>query len=1028
MSLDNYANVESQINEEIAQTPPVTASYGSIFVFGTAPQGECNVPTKFDPSTVQDLMGSVPLDTDSFATSVVRGAYEIYKSKTNKDTAIFMVRVGSASAPKISLYENDRFTTGALSYTLDSDGVLSESFRIKGLIQGLTLEGADVVVTGDSDSSSETYLCPTHIRITLPDGSTASWNLSVNTSLPGVVTKVSKLVSLINAVPAFQNKIRAEYTPLEKTVSLTIAGTSAAKTKLYDIEDTGLNRSWGDKLVSVASAYYEKEVSFEIASGESVAELPVEVEKNLEGGSSITDFIYESSDETALVINAQNEGDTSAVVSLLCSGTTGWDPAYSIKGNATHGWDLTVQKIPNGSTAVTVPEYTTYTRAATAGAGGAAVVTMASVANLANGMPVTGTRIPSNTTVSSVNSVSKEVTLSNNITEAAYTETVTFSKSVSVSDVARTTTSDTITVPSASTTLWAGMVVTGTGIPTTPSSTVILEISGTTVRLSALPTSESSTALTFTGTRSETCSLTGHSTTFTVAAGSFYGTGTVTAASAHITSGTSVTVSSNTVTLGTAVSDTSLTGDLVFRAVNPNWSVNTTTGALTINNASGFSIGDQYLASYRFRVVYTEAKTRSEILDGDPRVYFVYGDQIIFGSTQPTNVHAYYTPKVYLSKGQIVIENPDKSLIRLNVTDSDLPAVGSALQLNLLFEPELPAPSGKTLVGSIVQPSAMSGGSDGKITDKIAYGKAVKAAMKSVSMYPRRRNVVMDLWLDDAVKRPDYETGINVLQPLNLGSELIPYIDTLSKNVEESSLLIPVKPPTDMTNAGINEWIDRLITNDTSDLTRPANIIDGYASFRADAPVGVLTVNIAEIASGKAYFANPACIYAGFYEDLPLNRAAVNRELPSSVVDLGVKVMDMEVINSLNEKRYTTAIMKPDGRFVWADAPTLASRRSNYARQFVREAVYELLYRLRSAADRYIGQPMLDIYMIPLNKDLGVAGNTMCGKEGIFVYVKPSIVAVAGGRITGTTKVIVNAQTAVEIRKIKFETNLSLGE
>ena len=86
----------------------------------------------------------------------------------------------------------------------------------------------------------------------------------------------------------------------------------------------------GDKLVSVASAYYEKEVSFEIASGESVAELPVEVEKNLEGGSSITDFIYESSDETALVINAQNEGDTSAVVSLLCSGTTGCNSRPSI--------------------------------------------------------------------------------------------------------------------------------------------------------------------------------------------------------------------------------------------------------------------------------------------------------------------------------------------------------------------------------------------------------------------------------------------------------------------------------------------------------------------------------------------------------------------------------------------------------------------------------------------------------------------------------------------------------------------------
>ncbi len=856
MALENYANVESQLNETIAATPPSTATYGSIFVFGTAPQGECNVPVKYDSSTVKELFGDVPLTADTFDMSVVRGAYEIARSKTNQDTAIFMVRVGSASAPSITMYENDRYTAGNLSYSL-VDGKIAESLRIVGLIQGLSLEGSEVVVTGDSDPTSPTYLCPSHIRITLNDGSTASWNLSVNTSLPGVVTKVSKLVNLINAVPAFQKKIRAEFTPLEKTVDLTITANGSAKTRTYDIEDAGLNRSWGDKIISVARAYYEKEVSFVVKSGDSVAELPVEIEKSLTSGASISDFVYVSNNETALTINATNEGNTSATSQLLCTKTVGWDPSYSIKGNSSHSWSFTIQKVPNGGKAVTVPEYNIYTKTATAGGGGSAVVTLENVTGLTTGMPASGSRIPDSTTIQAINSTLRQVTLTNPVAQATYVDTVTFVKSLTVTTIALTTNSAVITVPTASSRLWPGMTVTGTGIP---ANTVILEILDTTsVVLSNVATTTGNSDLTFAGSKFESCTLTSNSPTFNVVSGTFYSAGVTSVTGTHIPAGTSVqSVAGNAVTLTNNVTDTTLTGAITFRAVAPNWAVNTGTGILTINEPSGFSIGDQYFSSYRFRVIYKEAKTRSEILDGDPRTYFVYGDQIIFGANQPTDVYLYYKPKVYLSSGSVIIENPDKSLITFNVADADLPAVGSAIKLDITFEPELPAPSGKVLIGGYVQSSTMSGGSDGRISDKFAYMKAVMAAMKAVSSYPRRRNVVMGLWLDDVVDLPDYETGIKTKQPLDMGSKLLPYIDALSKNVEESSLIIPVKPPTNMTNAGINEWIDRLITNDASDPTRAANIIDGYASFRADAPVGVLTVNIAEIASGKAYFANPA--------------------------------------------------------------------------------------------------------------------------------------------------------------------------
>ena len=458
--------------------------------------------------------------------------------------------------------------------------------------------------------------------------------------------------------------------------------------------------------------------------------------------------------------------------------------------------------------------------------------------------------------------------------------------------------------------------------------------------------------------------------------------------------------------------------------VASDYTINTTTGSITILGA--LQIGDVYFATYRYEVSYSEAKTRSVLMSGSDRSYFIYGDQIIFGASQPADMLMYYTTNVYMPASEITIEGFLTPVITFNNADN-LPDTGGVVYVKIQFEPELPAATGKVLPGSVTQPGSLSGGSDGRVMSKKEYSKAVIAALQSVDLYPRRHNVVMGNYLDDVASGYNAETGLAEEQPLNMWADFLPYIDRASNLTNECDLEIPIRPLVNLTQDNINIWVDKLINNSDTDPNRPANIIDSVNNFRAEAPLGVFILNIPEVNNGRRYFGNPGCIYAGYKQNLAYDGSATHDFVPGNVKDLGVKIFNAETIGMLNQKRYTTAIMDYANRFIWADAPTLGIKyRSQFDRQFVRDTVYLAVGMAREVAEKYIGKPRLPQYIISMKKDVSKVLDMLVPSVLSDFYV--DIVPVVDGYITGKTKLRLMLITAKEIRVVEIETSVSLAQ
>ena len=454
------------------------------------------------------------------------------------------------------------------------------------------------------------------------------------------------------------------------------------------------------------------------------------------------------------------------------------------------------------------------------------------------------------------------------------------------------------------------------------------------------------------------------------------------------------------------------------------YTVNAVAGTARI--IAALNVGDRFFATYRYQVSYTEAKRRSDLMTGSDRSYFIYGDQIIFGANQPANALLYYDTKVYIDAAEITIESFHRPVITFSNADN-LPAVGGIVYVTIQYEPELPAATGKVLPGAVTQPGSLSGGSDGRVISKKQYTKAVKKALLAVDLYPRRHNVVMGMFLDDVEPGYNEETGLPEDKPLNMFAEILPCIDRSSNLANECDLEIPVRPLNDLTQASINVWIDKLTNNSSTDLNRPANIIDSVNNFRAEAPLGVFILNIPEVNNGRRYFGNPATIYSGYKQNLAFDRSATHDFVPGNVKDLGVKVFNAEIIGKMNLKRYTTAIIDYAGRFIWADAPTLGIKyRSQFDRQFVRDTVYLAVGMAREVAEKYIGKPRLPQYLLSMKKDVSKALDMLVDDvlSDFFVEVVP----VVDGYITGKTKLRLLLVTAKEIRSVDIETSISLAQ
>lgn len=453
------------------------------------------------------------------------------------------------------------------------------------------------------------------------------------------------------------------------------------------------------------------------------------------------------------------------------------------------------------------------------------------------------------------------------------------------------------------------------------------------------------------------------------------------------------------------------------------YTINPTSGEITI--VESLSIGDVYYASYRYKVGYVEAKLKSNLLSGSDRQYFIYGSTIIFGADQPSDLFIYYDAKSYFDNGDVKVDDFDSSIITF-INADNLPLYGIDLMVKFQYEPELPAATARVLPGGVVQPGSLSGGKDGRIVSPQQYKKNVIDALKAVDLYPRRRMVVMGMYLDDVVSGYNEETGLPEDVLLNMHSDILPYVDRASHLTNECTIEIPVRPLNDLSQASINDWIVKLTEVSPTDLNRPANAIDAINNFRADAPLGVFIGAISDVNNGRRYFMNPACIYAAYKQNLSITRASTGDFIPGNIKDLGVKIFNAEVIGKLNEKRYTAAVVDFGGRFIWADAPTLALKyRSQFDRQFVRDTVYIAVGIAREAASKYIGKARSPINLVTMKKDIGKALSVLVPDIIVDLYV--SLVPVSDGHITGRSKVRLMLVTATDNRTVDIETTITLA-
>ena len=454
------------------------------------------------------------------------------------------------------------------------------------------------------------------------------------------------------------------------------------------------------------------------------------------------------------------------------------------------------------------------------------------------------------------------------------------------------------------------------------------------------------------------------------------------------------------------------------------YSVDSVNGTITILET--LSIGDVYMAFYRYEVVYTEAKLRSDLITGSDRSYFIFGGTVVFGAEQPMDVMIYYTTKVFFNAGDIAIVNATTAEVEF-VNPTNLPDAGKSVFINLLYEPELPAATGTVLPGAVVQPGALSGGNDGRLVSKTDYLAALVLALKAVDLYPRRHNLVMGMYLDDTISGYNAETGLPETVPMNMISTVLPFIERACSYTNECDIALPVRPPSDLTQAGISDWITRLTTNDATDISRAANVVDSLQTFRVDVPVGAFIVSIPEVNNGAQYLANPASIFVAAKANLAMSESITNAPIPGSIKALAVKIFNADTIGHLNAKRYTTAVVDYNGLAVWADGPTCAiSGISQFDRQFVRDTVYTAIGLAREVAAKYIGKPRRSEYLMSLKKDVGKALGALVPDVIDDMYV--DIVPVSGGNITGKTKLRIMLTTAKEIRSIEIETHIKLAE
>lgn len=456
-------------------------------------------------------------------------------------------------------------------------------------------------------------------------------------------------------------------------------------------------------------------------------------------------------------------------------------------------------------------------------------------------------------------------------------------------------------------------------------------------------------------------------------------------------------------------------------------------GDLTLSSLPAFQVGDEIKITYNFGAALIEANTKSELVIGNENSYFVAGNNILFGAAPTLELELTFDAiKEFVASDLNLI---DRETIRINFINPALaPATGATVYVDFEYLPEFPAPSGdivqdQSLTNSYVQESGLKGGTSGSFITRQRYKELVEEAMDDTMLVPFRRVIVSGAYLDEVVDGINEETGLPGKVALNWGALLKTKLEFKSKVSGECSTVLGVKPLSiaeiNKGEVAINKWYSYLLDN-FSDPFSAATAISALSSYHIDVALGVMYASDIQIFAGAQFLENPAYVVCGMQLDSRLSESLIRQNVPGYVKRLLVTFPSGTIVGRLNTARYTTLHLSPQNEIRIADAPTAAAFNSNMGRQLVRDTVYAGVRVARDIAAGYIGlrrdATNLNLMEQRVNRDVIEA--FVPDYMSIF---RANILPVAGGHISGATKMRLFIETSVEIRQVFFETTVKLG-
>ncbi|MHA1832153.1 MAG: hypothetical protein ACTSWR_11525 [Candidatus Helarchaeota archaeon] len=344
----------------------------------------------------------------------------------------------------------------------------------------------------------------------------------------------------------------------------------------------------------------------------------------------------------------------------------------------------------------------------------------------------------------------------------------------------------------------------------------------------------------------------------------------------------------------------------------------------------------------------------------DFKTYWISGDRITFGATQPKPIEIAYISKRIIGIGSDVVINDAKNGILSFSNGAGAPNIkatlGTTVGIELTYQPEFI---------SLASSFSLQGGTDGvDLTENEKYELLDTFLTDYADAYPVDLIVPVGFHLDAVKTQFSEDTGYQT--EVNAGYHtLFHNFCEAHRDLHETHVIMSIKPPENNDPDTVNEWFRKAIYTSNSDPNRAANIISGFSSkwisVVAMAPVYANTASNGIAYRGKpGYGSDGAASYAGLLAALNVEpsqavfEAATNKPL-GGIIGSYIKLGDRKV-NELVGMRYVTLRNIPGVGLVIASDVTCDSKDGDFHFFSNFECVQHVTSGVREVGFPFIGK------------------------------------------------------------------------